>query len=155
MHRFGYGVGQKTMRTPKAATENTLVELTQGVKVKYNTSKNWQKNTFLHTDNIRSFFNFQFQSSSYISLLLFCYGSDAESKEKHGVWDLMPELTITSPQVYSRIDSNTFVYFLGGLECVGHSFAYVAHLPGALGIPMPESTLSPSQGLWIWPLVLL
>jgi hypothetical protein len=21
-----------------------------------------------------------------------------------------------------------FVYFLGGLECVGHSFAYVAHL---------------------------
>jgi hypothetical protein len=29
-------------------------------------------------------------------------------KEKHGVWDSMPELTITSPYVHSRVDSNTF-----------------------------------------------
>jgi hypothetical protein len=38
-------------------------------------------------------------------------------------WDLMPELTITSPYIHSRVDLNL----------------------------MPESTLSPSQGLWIWP----
>ncbi len=34
--------------------------------------------------------------------------AEAESKEKHGAWDLMPELTITSPYVHSRVDSNTF-----------------------------------------------
>ncbi len=57
---------------------------------------------------------------------------EAESKEKHGVWD--PTLTITSPYVHSRVDSNTF----------------------SMANPiMPESTLSPSQGLWIWPLGLL
>ncbi len=32
---------------------------------------------------------------------------EAESKQKHGVWD-MPELTIISPYVLSRVDSNTF-----------------------------------------------
>jgi hypothetical protein len=37
----------------------------------------------------------------------------------------MPELTLTSPSVHSRVDSNTFT----------------------MGNPMPESTLSPSQGL--------
>ncbi len=46
---------------------------------------------------------------------------EAESKEKHGAWDPMPELTITSPYV------DTFT----------------------IGNPMPESTLSPSQGLRI------
>ncbi len=50
--------------------------------------------------------------------------TEAEYKEKHGVWDPMPELTITSPSVHYRVDSNTFT----------------------MGIPMPESTLSPSQG---------
>jgi hypothetical protein len=34
---------------------------------------------------------------------------EAESKEKHGVWDLLPVLTITSPYVHSRVDSNTFI----------------------------------------------
>jgi hypothetical protein len=34
--------------------------------------------------------------------------SEAESKEKHGVWDPMPEMTITSPYVRSTVDSNTF-----------------------------------------------
>ena len=29
--------------------------------------------------------------------------SEAESNEKHGVWDLMPELTITSPDVDSSL----------------------------------------------------
>ncbi len=46
--------------------------------------------------------------------------SEAESKEKHGVWDPMPELTIiTSPYV----DSDTFT----------------------MGNPMPESTLTLCQ----------
>jgi hypothetical protein len=34
--------------------------------------------------------------------------TEAESKEKHGVWDPTPELTITSPYVHFRVDSNTF-----------------------------------------------
>jgi hypothetical protein len=42
--------------------------------------------------------------------------TEAESKEKHGVWDPMPELTTTSPYVHS----NTFT----------------------MGKPMPESTLT-------------
>jgi hypothetical protein len=55
---------------------------------------------------------------------------EAESNEKHGVWGPMPELTIPSPYVHSRVNSNTFT----------------------MGNPMPESTLFPSQGLWNWPL---
>jgi len=31
-------------------------------------------------------------------------------KKNVGVWDLMPELTITSPYVDSRVDSNTSTY---------------------------------------------
>ncbi len=38
---------------------------------------------------------------------------EAESKEKHGVWDPMPELTITSPCVHSRVDSNPFTMGIG------------------------------------------
>ncbi len=62
---------------------------------------------------------------------------EVESKEKHGVWGPMPESTITSPYVHTLVDFNTFT----------------------MGNPMPESTLtlestlSPSHGLWIWPLV--
>jgi hypothetical protein len=33
---------------------------------------------------------------------------EAESKEKNGVWDPMPELSITSPYVHFRDDSNPF-----------------------------------------------
>ena len=53
--------------------------------------------------------------------------SEAESKEKHGVWDAMAELTVTvtSPYVDSRVDSNTFT----------------------MDNSMPDPTLSPSQGL--------
>jgi hypothetical protein len=47
--------------------------------------------------------------------------SEAESKEKYGVWDPMPELTIDSPYVHSRVDSNTFT----------------------MSNPMPESTFYP------------
>jgi hypothetical protein len=49
--------------------------------------------------------------------------TEAEYKEKHGVWDPMPELTMTSHYV----DYNTFT----------------------MGNPMPELTLSPSHGLRI------
>jgi hypothetical protein len=55
---------------------------------------------------------------------------EAESKEKHGVWDPMPELTITSPYVHSRVDSNTFI----GQPYICQSRLY-----------------PPSRGLWIWP----
>ncbi len=33
---------------------------------------------------------------------------EAESKEKHGIWDPVPKLSITSPYVHFRVDSNTF-----------------------------------------------
>jgi hypothetical protein len=54
-------------------------------------------------------------------------------------WDTMPESTIASPYVHSRVDSQHIYH--------GQPYARV-HL-----IPMPESTLSPSQEFWIWPLV--
>jgi hypothetical protein len=47
--------------------------------------------------------------------------TEAESKEKHGVWDPMPELTLTS----AYVDSKTM----------------------GMGNPMLESTLFSSQGL--------
>jgi hypothetical protein len=53
--------------------------------------------------------------------------SEAESKGKHGVLDPMPELTITSPYVHSRVDSNTFT----------------------MDNPLPESTLFLSQEICI------
>jgi hypothetical protein len=65
--------------------------------------------------------------------------TEAESKEKHVVWDPMPELTITSPYVHSRVDSNTFSM------SIGQPYAKVDLNP------LAEWTLSPSQGLWIWP----
>jgi hypothetical protein len=61
--------------------------------------------------------------SPHTTIQVFQSSSEAESKEKHGIWDPMPELTITSPYVHSRIDSNTF----------------------AMGSPMPESTLALCQ----------
>jgi hypothetical protein len=60
---------------------------------------------------------------------------EAESKEKHGEWDLLPELIITTPYVHSRVNSTTF----------GQPNARVDLNP------MPESTIYPSQGLMIWP----
>jgi hypothetical protein len=67
--------------------------------------------------------------------------AEAESKEKHCVLDPMPEFTIASPYVHSRVNSNKFT----------------------MGNPMPESTLTlcqsrlypPSQGVWICPLDLV
>jgi hypothetical protein len=71
------------------------------------------------------------------------YLAETEFKEKHGVWDPMLELTmtITSPYVHSRVDSNTFT--MG----IGQPYARVDLNP------TPESTLFPSQGFWIWPLI--
>jgi hypothetical protein len=54
--------------------------------------------------------------------------AEADSKEKHGVWNPMPELTITSPYVHSRVDYNTFTMI--------QPYAYVDINP------MPESTLT-------------
>jgi hypothetical protein len=59
--------------------------------------------------------------------------SEAESKEKQGVWDPVPELTITSPYVHSRVDFNTF---------------YHDQLYARVDLnPAPESTLFPGQRL--------
>ncbi len=49
--------------------------------------------------------------------------AEAESIEKHGLWDPMPELTMNSPYVHSWVDSNTFT----------------------MGNPMTESTLTQCQ----------
>ncbi len=61
---------------------------------------------------------------------------EAESKEKHGVWDPMPgvDYKLTLCPLQSRLQH---IYH-------GQPYARVD--------PMPELTLSPSQGLWIWPL---
>jgi hypothetical protein len=66
--------------------------------------------------------------------------SGAESKEKHGVWDPVLNLTITSLYVDSRV-----------LQHMYHVQTY-ARVDVNL---MTESTLSPSQGLRIWPLGLI
>jgi hypothetical protein len=49
--------------------------------------------------------------------------AEAESKEKHGVWEPMPELTTAFSYYHFRVDSNTFT----------------------VGNPMPESTLTLCQ----------
>ncbi len=85
----------------------------------------------------------------YVSFISYAYfhplnrntTPEAESKEKHGVWDSMPELTITS----SYVDSMSRL-----LQHVYHGQLYaIVDLN-----PVPESTLSSSQGLWIWPLII-
>jgi hypothetical protein len=63
-------------------------------------------------------------------------GTEAESKEKHGVWEPMPELTtynLTLCPHHSRLQ-----HIYHGQPCARVDL-----------IPLPESTLSPSQGLWI------
>jgi hypothetical protein len=57
------------------------------------------------------------------------------------VWDPMTELTITSPYFHSRTRFNCNTFTMG----TGQPYARVDLNP------MPESTLSLSQGLWIWP----
>jgi hypothetical protein len=61
--------------------------------------------------------------------------AEAKSKEKPCVWNPMLELSITSPYVHFRVGYNGQPYARVDLN------------------PMPESTLSPSQGLGIWPLM--
>jgi hypothetical protein len=60
---------------------------------------------------------------------------EAEFKEKHGVWDPAGvDFNLILQYVDSRVDSNTFT-----MDRVDRN-------------PMSQSTSSPSQGLWIWPL---
>jgi hypothetical protein len=53
-------------------------------------------------------------------------------KDKRGVWDLMPELTITSLYVHSRVDSNT------AWDCIQRE-------TWCMGNPIPESTFTLCQ----------
>ncbi len=70
-----------------------------------------------------------------------CKHSEAESKEKHGVWDQMGP--------YAVVDYNlTLCPLQSRLQHIYHGQPYARV---DLLNPMPESTLSPSQGLWIWP----
>jgi hypothetical protein len=84
-------------------------------------------------------------SASVLSILLLSAtgllnaNAEAEFKEKHGVWDPRPELTITSPYVPSRAVSNKCTMGMG----IGQPNARVNLYP------MPESTLSPCHRLWI------
>jgi hypothetical protein len=69
----------------------------------------------------------KFATGPIVSLPSVSKKPETKSKEKHGVWGPILELTITFPYVDSRVDTNTFT----------------------TGNPMPESTLFPSQGLRI------
>ncbi len=65
--------------------------------------------------------------------------TEAESKDKHGVWDLMGP--------YTGVDYNlTLCPLHSRLQHIYHGQPYARVDLN----PMPESTLSPSQGLWIW-----
>jgi hypothetical protein len=58
------------------------------------------------------------------------YLSEAESKEKHGVWNPMPELTMYSPYVHSRVDFNTFTTGIGSPYArVSLTYARVDFIP--------------------------
>jgi hypothetical protein len=58
--------------------------------------------------------------------------TEAESIEKHGIWDPMSSYGHSRPRVvYNTLPWATL--------CQSRPF------------PMPESILSPSKGLWIWP----
>ncbi len=61
-------------------------------------------------------------------------------KKNMVIWDPRQKLTIASPYVHSRVDTNTFT--MGNQPCARVDLN-----------PMSELTLSPSQGLCIWTLV--
>jgi hypothetical protein len=61
----------------------------------------------------------------------FPHGAEPVFKEKHGAWDRVPELTTASPYADSRVDFNSFTQPYARVDL----------------IPIPELTLSPSQGL--------
>ncbi len=61
--------------------------------------------------------------SPFTSITYSIKNPEAKSKEKHGVWDPVPEFTIISSYVHSRADFNTYT----------------------MGNPMPESTLTLCQ----------
>jgi hypothetical protein len=64
----------------------------------------------------------------------------AESKEKHGVWDPIPELTITSPCVHSRVESNIFT--MG----IGQPYARVDFIPQSGSLDLPSGIDSQPGG---------
>jgi len=58
---------------------------------------------------------------------------------------------ITSPYVESSVDSDSNICTWAS----GQPYSRVDHYPLPESAPMPDSTLFPSQGLWIWPLACL
>ncbi len=65
--------------------------------------------------------------------------TEAESKEKHGEWD---------PTVYAGVDYNlTLCPLQSRLQRIYYGQPYA----GVDFTSMPESTVSPGQGLKIWP----
>jgi hypothetical protein len=83
------------------------------------------------------------KSSSPSLLLSLLYGPpaapEAESKEKHSVRGPHAGVDYNLTYVHSRVDSSTFTMHVQPYARVDLK-------------PMAEATLSPSQGLWIWPL---
>jgi hypothetical protein len=79
-----------------------------------------------------------FCNTTYFNRYGHCFDVLRLNPKKNGVWDPVPELTITSPYVHSRVDSITYTM--------------------SNAITEPTLTLCqsrlypPSQGLRIWPL---
>ncbi len=78
--------------------------------------------------------------------------AEAESKEKHDVSDPLPELTITSPCVHSRVHSNTFTMGNHVPEsiftlCQGRFYPPVRHLGFGLCSHGPRALYTEKQTL--------
>jgi hypothetical protein len=95
-------------------------------------SKIWGGLCYQEIFDPESYQNFLFSEQCVVPprRVLVHTNTEAESKEKQGVCDPMPELTVTSPYVHSRVDSNTFT------------------MNNPIGVdlnPMPESTFYPQS----------
>jgi hypothetical protein len=75
--------------------------------------------------------------------------AEAESKEKHGVWDPMPGVTITSLYVHSRVDSNTFTkgnpYARVDLNLICQSRLYSPVRDFGFGLWLAAALLAPKK----------
>jgi hypothetical protein len=69
---------------------------------------------------------------------------EAVFKDKHGVWDPILGLTITLSYLLVNSEADSGI----GLSYLPASLSY---LGGRYDNPIPESAISPSQGLRIWP----
>jgi hypothetical protein len=112
MQKTACTANKNVFRTFSLFTKNRQDAM--GCKVKYGEVCFMRKSMIPNPSNFAIFLTVCGTAQTRISPYKYC--TEAESKEKHGVWDPMPELTITSPYVYS----NTFT----------------------MNNPMPESTLS-------------